>query len=235
VDAGAVRAFEATSRSLLQSAAFQIAPPMTPDPQPKRATCATCLRARAACICRWIVPVASSVEVLVLQHPLEVANAKNSARLLHLCLSASRLVAGECFDPAELSGLLDDGAGRLPLLLYPETPGDAATGRAPPPALPAGLLREPGRLRLVVLDATWRKSRKMLYQNPALQSLPRLALSAMPPSAYRIRKAHAPDQLSTLEATAYALMQLHGDTERFAPLLEAFDGFVSQQEAYTHA
>jgi DTW domain-containing protein YfiP len=57
---------------------------MSPDPTPKRATCATCLRARAACICRWTAPLVSAVDVLVLQHPLEVGNAKNSARLLHL-------------------------------------------------------------------------------------------------------------------------------------------------------
>jgi DTW domain-containing protein YfiP len=207
---------------------------MTLDPKPKRATCATCLRAQSACICRWIAPVASSAQVLVLQHPLEVANAKNSARLLHLCLSGSRLAVGERFDPTELEDLLH-GDARVPLLLYPETPGDASLGIAPPPALSDGLLEQPDRLRLVVLDATWRKSRKMLYQNPGLQRLPRLALRGMPASMYRIRKAHAPDQLSTLEATAYALMQLQGEQERFRPLLDAFDGFVSQQSAYAHA
>jgi DTW domain-containing protein YfiP len=54
----------------------------------------------------------------------------------------------------------------------------------------------------------------------------------MPASHYRIRRAHAPDQLSTLEATAYALMRLDGGAARFAPLIEAFDGFVAQQAAY---
>ncbi|HEU4372481.1 MAG TPA: DTW domain-containing protein, partial [Telluria sp.] len=53
----------------------------------------------------------------------------------------------------------------------------------------------------------------------------------MPESHYRIRKAHAPDQLSTLEATAYALMRLQAP-ERFEPLLAAFDGFVAQQAGY---
>jgi DTW domain-containing protein YfiP len=207
---------------------------MNSDPTPKRATCATCLRAQAACICRWIAPVVSNVDVLVLQHPLEVGNAKNSARLLHLSLPGSALVAGEAFDPGELAALLHAG-GRAPVLLYPETPGDASLGIAPAPVVAPEALGEPGRVRLVVLDATWRKSRKMLYLNPALQALPRLALRDMPASNYRIRKAHAPGQLSTLEATAYALMQLHGDAARFQPLLAAFDGFVSQQAAFAHA
>jgi DTW domain-containing protein YfiP len=114
--------------------------------------------------------------------------------------------------------------GRVPVLLYPAT-DDLA------PALDADLMAQPDRLRLVVLDATWRKSRKMLYVNPELQGLPRLALHDVPASAYRIRKAHAPHQLSTLEAAALALAQLEGDADAYRPLLQAFDGFVQQQAA----
>jgi DTW domain-containing protein YfiP len=210
---------------------------MTTPVSPRRATCAACLRAQSACICRWIVPLASSVELLVLQHPLEVRNAKNSARLLHLCLAGSRLEVGEAFDAAVLDALLSDG-GRTPLLLYPDTPGvatpgDASLGIAPPPSLDERMLRQPERLRLVVLDATWRKSRKMLYLNPALQRLPRLALRDVPPSSYRIRKAHAPHQLSTLEAAAHALAQLENKSAHYQPLLAAFDGFVQQQALQT--
>ncbi len=189
----------------------------------RRATCGACLRAQSACICAWVRAVTSPVELLILQHPLEVANAKNSARLLHLSLARSVLAVDEAFDAGELDALLH-GGGRTPLLLYPETPGVAA--------IRADALPPPARLRLVVLDATWRKSRKMLHLNPPLQSLPRLALRDMPASNYRIRKAHAPDQLSTLEASAHALGQLDGDAARYAALFAAFDGFVGQQAAY---
>jgi DTW domain-containing protein YfiP len=205
---------------------------MTTPVSPRRATCATCLRAQSACICRWIVPLASSVELLVLQHPLEVRNAKNSARLLHLCLAGSRLEVGEAFEASLLDALLFEGE-RTPVLLYPDTPGDASLGIAPPPSFDEGMLQHPERLRLVVLDATWRKSRKMLYLNPALQRLPRLALREVPPSAYRIRKAHAPHQLSTLEAAAHALAQLENKPAHYQPLLAAFDGFVQQQALQT--
>jgi len=205
---------------------------MNDSPTPRRASCPACLRAQSACICHWITPVDAAVELLILQHPLEVRNAKNSARLLHLCLPGSRLEVGEAFQPALLDTLLNSD-GRTPLLLYPETPGDASLGIAPPPLLDASLLAEPGRLRLVVLDATWRKSRKMLYLNPALQRLPRLALRDVPPSSYRIRKAHAPHQLSTLEAAVHALAQLESRPAHYRPLLQAFDGFVQQQAAKT--
>jgi DTW domain-containing protein YfiP len=196
--------------------------------------CPRCLRACSTCICQWITPLQSGVELLILQHPLEVGNAKNSARLLHLSVQPSVLVAGEAFDPPTLASLLEE-RGRTPVLLYPDTPGDRSLGIAPPPALEAGVLENPARLRLVIVDATWRKSRKMLYLNPVLQTLPRYTLRAMPPSHYRIRKAHAPDQLSTLEAAAYALMQLDAGPARWQGLLDAFDGFVAQQLRYVPA
>lgn len=205
--------------------------PMSHPSQPRRATCATCLRPQPTCICEWIAPLDSKVEVLVLQHPLEVSNSKGSARLLHLSLPGSVLVAGEQFDHDALHALLWQG-GRTPLLLYPDAIDNASPVMPAPPVLDPALLANPASLRLVVLDGTWRKSRKMLYLNPLLQSLPRLALQGMPDSHYRIRKAHAPDQLSTLEAAAYALMRLDGGPSRYQPLLAAFDGFVAQQAGY---
>ena len=199
-----------------------------PDLTPiKRAMCAACLRPARTCICHLAAPSAPEVSVLILQHPLEVANAKGSARLLHLCLPGSVMAVGEVFDDLGLQALLH-ADGRQPLLLYPDMPGERSLGLAAPPSFDAVRNREPGALRLVVLDGTWRKSRKMLYLNPQLQRLPRLPLTQVPPSLYRIRKAHAPDQLSSLEAATYALMQLEGRVEQFQPILAAFDGFVDQ-------
>lgn len=213
---------------------------MTSASDTKRPTCATCLRAQRTCICQWIAPTLHAVEVLILQHPLEVANAKGSARLLHLSLPHSRMVTGEVFAEQKLHALLTASlepdapaqTPKHPILLYPDTPEDAALGLTVPPVLAPDLLREPLQLRLIVLDGTWRKSRKMLYLNPLLQRLPRLPLRDMPASHYLIRKAHRPDQLSTLEAVCAALLQLEGDVGQFQHLLAAFDGFVAQQLGY---
>ena len=167
--------------------------------------CTQCLRPRSACICHWARPVVQATEVLILQHPLESLHPKNSGRLLHLSLPGSRMLVGESWDASEWSKAL--AVPKYTVLLY---------------------------VRLVVLDATWRKSRKMLHLNPALQQLPRLALDAVPSSRYLIRKAHKPGQLSTLEATCAALTQLGGDSAAFESLLTAFDGFVAQQAHFSH-
>ncbi len=194
-----------------------------------RLRCTRCRRPQNGCLCPWVTPVAHQVEVLILQHPLETDHPKGTARLLQLSLPGSRLLTGELLDPAELQ---PSGKRRHNLLLYPDVPSDRASGWPAPPALPAQWLRDPSQLRLVVLDGTWQKSRRMLHLNPALQQLPRLSLQDLPASNYRIRRAHRAGQLSTLEAVCAALIQLEADAARFQPLLTAFDGFVAQQAAW---
>lgn len=203
------------------------APPLASTHRPQRAICARCLRPQTSCICQWITPTAPACEVLILQHPLEVHVAKNSAGLLHLSLMGSRLVVGEAFDEATLAALLQPPA--YTVLLYPPT---AYPAHAVPAVLDPAQLANARPVRVVVLDATWRKSRKMLHLSPLLQRLPRFTLAEVPASRYAIRKAHQPGQLSTLEAACAALAQLEGDAAKFQPLLAAFDGFVAQQGAY---
>ena len=201
----------------------------------KRLQCSRCERPERACICQWITPTANEVSVLILQHPLEVAQAKGSARLMQLSLQRCELMVGEALDAQALQDALQapgpDGHLLTNVLLYPDAPASQADGAASP--RPRALPEHPSTMRLVVLDGTWRKSLKMLHMNPVLASLPRLALSAQPPSRYLIRKAHRPDQLSTLEATCLALSQLEHHTAPYAPLLNAFDRFVAAQQAFS--
>ena len=210
-----------------------------PDSRPR---CPHCHRALRTCICSLAQAVAHQAEVLILMHPMEVHEAKGTGHLLHLCLPHSRVMVGEEFDAAELEAALHgswtswadtDGAPRHSLLLYPDTAEqDAALELASASPLPLPWPQPPERLRLVVIDGTWRKSRKMLYLNPALQALPRLPLLDVEDSGYAIRKAHLPGQLSSFEAAAQALAQLHNwsaDGAANATLHEVFKQFVAQQ------
>ncbi len=181
-----------------------------------RSYCTACLRPQSACICGCVRHVHSNVEVLILQHPAEVLHAKGTARLLRLCLPNSRIVVGEVFDDTNLRAMLSAG-GKHAALLYPSL-DDA------PPELGAV-----GNLRLVVLDATWQNSRRLLRLNPALHSLPRVAFTHPEPTRYSaIRLAHAPHQLSTIEATGAMLAQLDGDLDT-QPLMAAFDDLIAMQ------
>ncbi len=196
---------------------------MNVPPTLRRAVCVRCLRPQASCLCAMARPTAHCTEVLVLQHPQEQRQAKNSVALLRLSLARCEVLVGERFEPESLQALLQR-PGCDTRLLYP----NAAAAPAPAgPGLPVGV-----PLRLVVIDATWRKSLRMLLEHPALAALPRLSLDSPPPTRYRaIRAARRVDQVSTLEATVQALAMLEGPSFDAAPLLKAFDQFVAAEAA----
>jgi DTW domain-containing protein YfiP len=192
-------------------------------PTLRRTACVRCLRPLATCLCALARPTAHRTEVLVLQHPQEQRQAKNSVALLRLSLAHCEVVVGERFAPGALQALLQR-PGRDTRLLYPDLPA------APAPQAPETTAG--ASLRLVVLDATWRKSLRMLFEHPALAALPRLSLHAPAPTRYRvIRAARRADQVSTLEATVQALALLEGPSFDAAPLLDAFARFVADVAA----
>ncbi len=204
---------------------------MGPDDRPstnpagaraRRASCGRCALPCASCLCHLVTAVDNAVDVLVLQHPGEVREAKGSVRLLALSLARCRVVVGEAFDAGELERLLH-GEGRRSVLLYPEVEtarGDRTPASADRPT------------QVVVLDGTWRKSLRMLMANDALRRLPRWPLAPAAPGVYgTLRKARAPSQLSTLEATCAALATLEGGEARYAALLQAFGRFVDERVA----
>lgn len=182
---------------------------MTPEP---RALCHRCRRPQSACLCHRIAALDSRTRICFLQHPREARVAIGTARMAHLALTNSELHQGIDFAEharvRELIGL--EGTA----LLFP---GEGA-------ALP----ERPPRT-LVVLDGTWSQARKLLWQNPALQRLPRIGFTPARPGNYRIRREPAEDFVSTIEAVAHVLGVLEGAAEGFAPLLSLFDAMVDRQ------
>jgi DTW domain-containing protein YfiP len=139
-------------------------------------------------------PRPSRPDVLVVRHHWEAFKSTGTARLAALALSNLRILdmAPENLDPVResLRGL-DDA-----WLLYP---GGASSERA-----------DERPKTLVVLDGTWRQTRKMLRRLPELARLPRFSLA--PPreedDRARLRQAPRPDARSTLESIADALAEL---------------------------
>lgn len=194
-----------------------------------RPVCQSCLRPLKTCICKWVEQVYCDTEIGILQHPLEVGQAKGTARLAHLCLPNSQLWVGE--DLAELPDLQTWLASKTTCLLYPsESPG-----------LVSSSLVEDRELNLnasdlecsqvLVLDGTWRKTFKTLQLNPILQALPRVRLSGELQTEYSIRKTKRANSLSTFEAIRYVLQQRHPEQD-FSALQSAFSNFIVHQQSF---
>lgn len=201
-----------------------VAPDRLNHSAPRRAICSRCQRPLRTCLCALVQPTAHRTDVLVLQHPHEAREAKNSVALLRLSLARCTAVVGERFAPDALHALLHP-PGMAVRLLYPDVPAAPA-----PSATTAQALDPHTPLRLVVIDATWRKSLRMLLEHPILAALPRLSLNNPAPTRYRaLRAARNPDQLSTLEATVQALAMIEASAFDGVPLLQSFGRFVDRE------
>jgi DTW domain-containing protein len=134
----------------------------------------------------------------------------NTGRLAALMLPNARLVkygGGETFDDSILCH-----AGTW--LLYPGNPRAIA---------------DPAPRRIVVLDATFRRARRMYKRIGALRDLPELSFEAPATLLHRLRFPPRANGLSTIEAIATALGRFEGPSVA-EPLLQAYAEFVRRAD-----
>ncbi|HEY3499378.1 MAG TPA: tRNA-uridine aminocarboxypropyltransferase, partial [Polyangiaceae bacterium] len=166
------------------------------------ASCATCNRPIAACVCDKIVSHDTERRILILQHPQEKDAVLGSAQILAASLPKAKLVVGLSW--ANLGGALSEpkiDAHRW-AVLFPDR--DAA---APGVFARNGTALTPASLEgIVVLDGTWSKAKTLWWRNPWLNKLNRMTLRPAQPSIYgRLRAEPRREFVSTLESAAAAL------------------------------
>ena len=181
-----------------------------------REYCQQCTRPRSECYCDAIVECESPIRVLIIQHPQEVHHPYNTGRIVHQCLTNSELVVAEVLDEALLNRLLQSNS----TLLFPNM------SWLSPIAAETKTIEQ-----LVVIDATWNKAKKIMHLNPALQQLPRLALTGYTRSAYEVRKSSLPESLSTIESVVYGLESLQPKTS-YQVMLQPFKQMVALAKRY---
>jgi DTW domain-containing protein YfiP len=175
----------------------------------RRIHCPHCQRPLALCYCAMLTPLPNAWPVRILQHASEARHALGTARIASLGLRDCQLL------PADARPLPSG------VLIYPgpqSQPLSALLGAAPQ--------------ALIFLDATWRKSRRLLLESAELAALPRYHLENPPPSRYRIRREPNAHALSTLEAIVQALEWLEAAPGRHIRLLEVMDALVDEQIAH---
>ncbi|WP_028614916.1 tRNA-uridine aminocarboxypropyltransferase [Halopseudomonas pelagia] len=176
------------------------------------------MRPARYCLCALVPHISTRIQLLVIQHPSEHRHALNTARLLVAGVAGAHLLITETLaEGSPWYNLLAD-PGWQTEILFPGT-GVPVVGAAVELARPR---------RLVLLDGTWRKARKLLHLNPLLQRLPKVALPEGLQSRYRLRKAPQPGALSTLEAGVEALQRIEPATD-FSPLLKPFEALIDGQ------
>jgi DTW domain-containing protein len=184
----------------------------TPEGAPGR--CQRCLLLVDFCVCALVGDAhPSAPAIVIVRHHWEAFKSTGTARLAALALSNLRILDFIPENPQPLRAELErlDDAW----LLYP---GGVTPERltAPPKTL-------------LLLDGTWRQTRKMLRRLPEVARLPRLSLPAAAAGKGRDRLRESPQAgaRSTLEAIADALGALESSTAG-QRLLELHQSFVER-------
>ncbi|MDH5257588.1 MAG: DTW domain-containing protein [Gammaproteobacteria bacterium] len=188
----------------------------------KRQQCLQCNRPQSVCICHCLKTVDNQWPVWILQHPAELKHAIGTAKIATLSLKNILTIDSE--QAIINKNIKTEIISRVPTLVYPGA--DAMT------LTQLQQLSQEEHGPLLFLDGSWRKTRKMLYDFPELEKLPRVAIQPDTHSRYRIRKEPNETAISTLEAIVYVLSQLENDKAKYQPLLDTMDWMINKQIEY---
>lgn len=178
-----------------------------------RKYCINCEYPETTCLCDCVAIIDCPLRIDILQHPSEQRAAKNTARLVKLCMPSCNLWVGETMDDfSDLIAQLQQ-AEEPSFVLFPNE--NSKEGSKILPQSVSG-----PRPRLIFIDGTWKKAYKIWQLNPWLHGLTSLHFENVV-GEYEIRKARKPHQLSTLESVAKSLNLYSSDID-VSPLLSCF-------------
>ncbi|KAB2824495.1 tRNA-uridine aminocarboxypropyltransferase [Aliivibrio finisterrensis] len=185
--------------------------------------CLQCLKTKKACICKWITPISTEIELIILQHPTEAKRPLGTAKILSLSLANCRTFIGENFtEHSELNQLLSDDNYQHQVLFLDNTSQ----------VISSASNTSEKKQRVILLDGTWKKAYKMWQLSTNLHSLHKVHLDTELSGNYRVRKAPKDNALSTAEAGYHVLSQLDNESiasetaDKFGSILTAFDNMI---------
>ena len=165
--------------------------------------CFKCFKPISTCLCDYTKELDTGVKFVLLMHPKEAKRQRTgTGNLAHICLKDSEIIVGLDFlQNRRLTQLLEDKS-YFPVLMYP---GEQAWT-----AKKEGLKETIGNRKLLVLilDATWFCSRKMIEHNPFFLEMPRLSFFGEYRSIFTFKHEPKPEYISTIECCYYLIKEL---------------------------
>ena len=176
----------------------------------KRNYCSRCEQVETLCLCPYFPEKKhTSPSIIILRHPDEKKHPLATVPLLQKYFKDLCVIEGEVFKE------------RKGTLIYPHDSSAIEKG------LPIN--QSLAELPLILIDATWKKSKRILFQNPWLSKLPRYEISGLQ-SNYLIRKQKTPGALNTLETFCACWKELEPKkANEQHELLSAFHTFIEKK------
>ena len=186
----------------------------------KRKTCKECRYPMKTCVCSAVNLVHNNTRIIILQHKNEIKNAKNTARLLTLCLNDIELIEATDSDGMHQLQSICETSPESIALFFPSEHSVAFETSYPVEPVAQNPIKH-----ILFIDATWRKAKRLYLSHEYLQRIPSFHFEQAQQGKYRIRKTSIDNGLSTLEAVAYVLANT--DTHSVDPLYALFEKMQS--------
>ena len=160
------------------------------------------------CLCKQVQVSGSDPSIVILRHPDERRKTLSTVSLIKQRYPGVLVKEGEVFNPIRRPNLA---------LVFPDFDSDIDfSGNKRIAYEPTAPGSQPELTTPVMLDATWRKSKRMLHDNDWLRELPLISIAPRSTSNYLLRKVPGPNSLSTVEA--FALLQEDLDLQKLLTL-----------------
>lgn len=167
-----------------------------------RSVCYKCYRPQNSCMCKYIKPIDTKTQFIILMHPKEYRKTKNgTGHFTHNSLINSKLFIGIDFtNHDEINEILADTDNNC-YILYP---GEDSI------KLNQENIKEQGKKSVIfIIDSTWPCSKKMLRESKNLQALPHISFEHTKHSVFKIKTQPSSYCLSTIESTLCILELLN--------------------------
>ena len=196
--------------------------------------CFKCFKPKSVCLCKYSRELDTGVKFVFLMHPKEFKRQRTGTGYLsHNCLKDSEIIVGLDFTTNKrLQELLSDEK-YFPVMMYPGN--DACTVNELKPKLFDGTLNGKNKtLLIIILDATWFCSKKMIEHNPFLMELPKLSFIGSYTSIFTFKHEPSPECVSTIECCYYMIKELQSVgivSQKIAPepLMTVFKAMIKLQ------
>lgn len=165
--------------------------------------CYKCFKPMSACLCKYTKELDTGIKFVFLMHPKEFKRQRTgTGNLSHITLKDSEIIVGLDYAKNQrLQELLQDPQ-YFPVMMYPGENAWTAKKEGFAQALN-------GRTLLVlILDATWFCSRKMIQHNPFLLDLPRVSFYGDYRSIFTFKREPRPEYISTIECCYYLIKEM---------------------------
>lgn len=165
--------------------------------------CLKCFKPMQNCLCKYTEEIDTGIKFVFLMHPKEAKKQRTgTGNLSHISLKDSEIIVGlDLKENKRLNELLNNPQ-YFPVMMYPGE--DAWTSKKE--GFSEVLANK--KLLVLILDATWFCSRKMIEHNPFFLDLPRLSFTGEYRSIFTFKHEPRPEYISTIESCYYLIKEL---------------------------